>query len=196
MVTYEIKPITGAPGRYVRVALPPQSLCTPGEDTRLTVLVDGSNAAFLASSRARGYRQARYETLAKVLDFLASLRAEFPGVATEVLVDANLPYHVDDRDALERDIDAGVIQLCPAGAQADAFLLEYARNCPGRAFVVSNDLFRGHEAPARERGAQWRFPLMLIQGQVIVPRLRDEIAARCKTPVQLPVNGVRVITPA
>ncbi len=157
---------------------PPQYLGTPGQTAPLTILVDGSNAAFLTSLKVNGYRQARYATLAKVLAYLAGLRAEFPGVGTEVLVDANLPYHVDDRDSLERDIEAGVVQICPAGAQADAFILEYARNYPGRAIIVSNDPFRGHEAPARERGQQWRFPLMVIQGQVVVPRLRDEIAAR------------------
>ncbi len=117
-------------------------------------------------------------------DYLRRLRAEFPGIATEVLVDANLPYHVDDRDSLERDIDVRVIQICPAGAQDDAFILEYARHCSGHAIIVSNDLFRAHEVPAREKGQQWRFPLMVIQGQVVVPRLRDEVAARCKGTIQ------------
>ncbi len=172
------------PVPHIRLDPPRQVLAIPGEAPPVTILVDGSNAAFLTSPKITGRRQAKYDTLAKVQDYLRSLQAEFPGVATEVLVDANLPYHIDDRDSLERDIDAGAVQICPAGAQADAFILEYARYCSGNAIIVSNDLFRGHEVPALEKGQQWRFPLMLIQGQVVVPRLRDEVATRYRFPFQ------------
>ncbi len=172
------------PVPHIRLDPPRQVLPIPGEAPLVTILVDGSNAAFLTSPKINGRRQAKYNTLAQVLDYLAGLWAEFPGIACEVLVDANLPYHIDDRDSLERDIDAGAVQICPARAQADAFILEYARYCSGNAIIVSNDLFRGYEVPAREGGQQWRFPLMLIQGQVVVPRLRDELTARCGTGTQ------------
>ncbi len=48
---------------------------------------------------------------------------------------------------------------------------------------MSNDLFRGHEPLAPRGERQWRFPLIIIQGQVVVPRLRDELNARAREPL-------------
>lgn len=98
-------------------------------DARIAV-VDASNVANSAPSAV-----AR-------LDYITVLiaRLEEEGLAPLVVADAGLIRRIDDRTGYLRLVEQGRIRVAPAGVEADALILDLAREHD--AVVVSNDRFR------------------------------------------------------
>ena len=93
-------------------------------------LVDGSNVAH--STEGEKPRLANIRILCETL--------VEEGYTPIVVADAALRHQIDDADAYEEMVEAGMIRQAPAGTDADWFLLSFARELG--ASVVSNDRFR------------------------------------------------------
>ncbi len=147
--------------------------------THTTILGDGSNIAFSMTAKRNGSRVAKYENLARLADYFGALSRAFPGTRAIIFVDASLRYNIDARALLDQDIEDGKVLLCPAGVPADEFIITYARQCSSHVAIVSNDLFRNSDLTPEER-REWRYPVMLIQGQIVVPRLWQTLETHAK----------------
>lgn len=104
------------------------------------LIVDGSN---VANSCKNERKKACFRALELVIAYLDELAATHP-VDFEVLVDASLQYHIDDRVALDDLLQRGRVKQCPAGRRADDFIIEFYNMEPQATIIVSNDRFRDH----------------------------------------------------
>jgi hypothetical protein len=106
-----------------------------GETSRSVVgphvaVVDASNVANSAPSA-----QARLEYL-----LLVTTALEAAGLVPVLVADAGLARRIDDREAYLQLVGQGAIRVAPADSEADALILQLARELD--AVVVSNDRFR------------------------------------------------------
>jgi hypothetical protein len=147
-------------------------------------LIDLANVAYLNTKQSGGAAVARYENVRKFKQFFGELKNTHKEICYIFLADASLVHKIDEPTRLAADIQNGVVIECPAGIQADAFLLEFVNQNPDTSIIVSNDRFRDQKPP-RTNLPGWRFPAMIIRGQVIIPHLADlicgESAAEAET---------------
>lgn len=137
-------------------------------ESRVAV-VDGSN---VANDEKSADRHPKLTSLVRMHEAL-----ERCGFRPITIVDATLRHDIDDREKLEKLLDAGSIRQAPAGTPADFFVLETAEREGG--IVVSNDTYRQWR-----EGRDWlehrRVPFMVVDGNVelywqgIAPDLRPE----------------------
>nr|MDO8119459.1 hypothetical protein [Candidatus Sigynarchaeota archaeon] len=132
--------------------------------------------AFLNTKESGGAPIARYENVRRFKQFFGEFKRKYQGIRYLFLADASLVHKIDEPARLSADIQNGVILECPAGIQADAFLLEFVSQNPDTSVIVSNDRFKDQKPPATSL-PRWRFPAMIIQGQVIIPNLADIVCA-------------------
>ncbi|MFI1518613.1 Hsp70 family protein [Kitasatospora cineracea] len=121
------------------------------------LVVDGSNMAWVsAPSRQAGGRP----SMARLQQGIRELRRQYPGRSVHVVVDATLRHDVapEEREAVDRAINAGSVVQPPAGTEGrgDALVLDIAAQVKG--IVVSNDNF----APF-----QHNHPWLRTQGRVL-----------------------------
>jgi Zc3h12a-like Ribonuclease NYN domain/S1 RNA binding domain len=99
------------------------------------VVVDGSNLATEGRTAP---------SLVQLQEAVAAFRAENPGAAVTVVVDASFAHRIDasERDRYEAAVAAGELVSPPAGAigRGDGFLLQIADRTGGA--VLSNDSFQ------------------------------------------------------
>ncbi len=93
-----------------------------------TILIDGSNFLLNRNSSLQKFQ------------FLISLIRDFEPKEVITICDANLPYKIDITKLLKDKL----IQLTPAGTQADIFLIQLANHLPD-ALIITNDLFREYD---------------------------------------------------
>ncbi len=133
-------------------ALHPAAVVPLTEATR-PVVVDASNVARHDPDPLALSPLPRIAHLLKMRDFLLR-RGFFPVV---MLADANLRFHVDDREAYLALIERGVVREAPPGTTADAALIAEARE--RAAPLVTNDrLWEWEEARDIERLGFGIFP--------------------------------------
>jgi hypothetical protein len=128
--------------------------------------------AYLNTKQSGSDPVARYENVRKFKQFFGELKSTHQEVCYIFLADASLVHKIDEPARLAADFQNGVVLECPAGIQADAFLLEFVNRNPDTSVIVSNDRFRDQKPP-RTSLPDWRFPAMIIRGQVIIPHLAD-----------------------
>ena len=118
--------ITGA-----EAALPGARRALTGPTRR--ILVDGSNVAWTGQPREAG---ARLENLRRVRESLLR-EGYFP---VEIIVDASLPWQIDNPERLRQWDARGEIRVADAGIEADDLLVSEARRwgCP----ILTNDRMR------------------------------------------------------
>jgi hypothetical protein len=120
-------------------------------------IIDAANVAHFGEGSA-----ARVRNIGLMCD---KLTAE--GLEPLVVADAALRHRVDDADAYERLVEAGVIHQAPAGTDADYFILTFARELD--ALIVSNDRFRdrlGSFPELRHRIVRY----MILEDEVVLER--------------------------
>jgi hypothetical protein len=133
------------------------SLWTGQKPKLPVILVDGSNVLHWANNQP---------DIAPVLAVVHALKAK--GYAPGVMFDANARYkiggrYLDDRDfAMQLGLPLDRVFVVPKGTQADAYLLEYARDEDAQ--IVTNDRFR-----------DWadKFPMVTRPGVLIRGGIRD-----------------------
>ncbi len=122
-----------------RLGRPPAPVAPPSETVaasdRKDIVIDGTNVLYWDGEVA--------ELASLRLVVSALLKRKYAPV---VFLDASSRHHLKDKSLTEKDFAKALglpqnrVMVCPAGTEADAFLLKYARenNMP----VVSNDQFR------------------------------------------------------
>lgn len=120
-----------------------------------TIVVDGSNVAYVERSRAG---DPKIENVTAVVE-----RLKERGFDPIVIVHASLRHEIDDPERLEVLLDDQTVRQAPAETDADYFVLETADREDAR--VVSNDEYDAYrdEYPWI---ADRRVPLMIIDGEV------------------------------
>jgi hypothetical protein len=139
-----------------------------------TISIDLSCLSFDAE------RIARYDRVRKYEQFFGALKKTYPTISYFFFVDASLIHQIDEPHRLDRDIRNEIVLECPAGIAADDFLLEFLAQHPADTIIVSNDRFRDHQAPKTTR-ARWRYPSMIVRGQVLIPGLIPLLEVECPT---------------
>jgi hypothetical protein len=133
--------------RFASNPLPP-SVTEPAQERvadsdRREIVIDGTNVMYWDGE------QADLATLRSVVNTL--LKRKYAPV---VFLDASSRHHLKDKSLNERDFAKALglpqsrVIVCPAGSEADAFLLKYAKehDMP----VVSNDQFRDRAQVAKK----------------------------------------------
>lgn len=113
---------------------PPSEPALPAEDRR-DIAIDGTNVLYWDGEVA--------ELASLRLVINALLKRKYAPV---VFLDASSRHHLKDKNLTKRGFAEALglpqsrVMVCPAGTEADAFLLQYARD--HKLPVVSNDQFR------------------------------------------------------
>jgi hypothetical protein len=142
------------------------------------ILVDIANLSFPTTSDRQAGRRASYQNVRSVKVFFGKLKKRYPCISYFCLADSSLIHMIDEPFELERDFQKCAVLECPAGLEADDFLLEFLNMHPDDTIIVSNDLFRDHQAPKTAR-RRWHFQGMVVRGQVLIPGLIDLLEAEC-----------------
>ncbi len=112
------------------------------EEARPQIAIDGTNVLFWRGDGAQ------LVTLRQVVDHLGQ-----SGFDPVVFLDASSRHHIGDKSLNEQRFAAALgvsqerVMVCPAGTEADAFILEYAN--AQKLPVVSNDQFRDRPKEVR-----------------------------------------------
>ena len=139
-------------------------------------LVDGSNIAFIIPQWKKNKKFGKFNLLEKIETFLNKLVSDYPHLEFDIIVDATLKYKIDNLDLFQTAIEENRIKMCPAGSTADEFIREMIQEKEGEIAILSNDLFRQFPKPLQEKRTDWRFPVMFLNGSVIIPSLKERIS--------------------
>jgi hypothetical protein len=136
------------------------------------IVVDGSNIAFLEKT-PEGKPMLR--ALLSVRDTLQEM-----GYRPVIIIDASLQHRIDEREEMEKLIEAGEINQAPADTDADVFVLKTA--CDLHARIVTDDQYRDHKKRFEGVGEK-RAPVMIVNGLVefydLQPAGRAHSGAAC-----------------
>ena len=107
------------------------------------IIPDGSNVAF---HRKTHKKKAKFQNLVILKKFLKDLKSSFP-IDWEIAVDASLRHKIDDKKALEQQIQTGAIIQCPKKTKADEWILDFFKRHPENTLIISNDEFEEYSVP-------------------------------------------------
>ena len=107
---------------------------------KIYIIVDGSNIAFFKRTHKK---KAKFQNLEIVIKYLSTLKNLSP-IEWEIIVDASLRHHIDNKEKLEHAINTGKITQGPSKAESDEFFLEYFKRHPENTLIISNDNFKDY----------------------------------------------------
>ena len=119
------------------------------------IIVDGANVAYGEQSNEGKPKVSNLTLMHKAL--------EAQGYDPIIVIDASLPYDVDDRQQLEALLDQQRLRQAPADTEADYFVLRTAEDHEAK--VVTNDTYEKYRDQfpwIDER----RVPFMIVKGEV------------------------------
>ncbi|WP_405139927.1 Hsp70 family protein [Sphaerisporangium sp. NBC_01403] len=144
------------PASFPQLRAVPTTATVEAETPGRRFVVDGSNIAWLGGDARLG----DVPSLARLLEAVDALKAQFPGSAVSVFVDAAMAHRLTvlERDALYEAIRQGSITQTPAGTHGKADRLVTMLADKTDATVVTNDSYKELQA---------EFPWLLDNGRVL-----------------------------